>query len=86
MTAQSHANIIKVFLYAPPRQHDQPVVDHHTVGKEPGNDPFSVTAAPMFVPSSQHFEDNLLLPPPNIPNSISYNNQENLVSTLLFHQ
>ena len=83
MTARSHANIVKAFLLAPPRQHDRPVVDHHTAGKDPDDDPFSVTAAPTFVPSSQHFEDNLPLPPPNIPNSISHNDQENLVSTSL---
>ena len=82
-TAQSHANIVKAFLHAPPRQHDRPVVDHHTAGKEPDDDPFSVTAAPAFVPSSQHFEDNLSLPPPNIPTSISHNDQENLVPTSL---
>ena len=83
MTARSHANIVKAFLHAPPRQHDRPVVDHHTAGKELDDDPFSVTAAPAFVPSSQHFEDNLPLPPPNIPTSISHNDQENSVSTSL---
>ena len=82
-TARSHANIVKEFLLAPPRQHDRPVVDHHTAGKEPDDDPFSFTASPAFVPSSQHFEDNLPLPPPNIPTSISHNDQENLVSTSL---
>ena len=82
-TARSHANIVVAFLHAPPRQHDQPVVDHHRAGKEPDDDPFSVTAAPAFVPSSQHFEDNLPLPPPNIPTSISHNDQGNLVSTSL---
>ena len=83
--ARSHANIVKAFLHAMPRQHDQPVVDHHTAGKEPDDDPFSVTAAPAFVPSSQHFEDNLPLPLPNIPTStsISHNDQGNLVSTSL---
>ena len=83
LTERSHANIVKAFLHAAPRQHDRPVVDHHTAGKEPDDDPFSVTSAPAFVPSSQHFEDNLPLPPPNIPTSISHNNQENLISTSL---
>ena len=42
-----------------------------------------MTAAPAFVPSSQHFEDDLPLPPPNIPTSISHNDEENLVPTSL---
>ena len=83
MTARSHANIVKAFLLALPRQHDRPVVDYHTAGKEPDDDPFSVTAAPAFVPSSQHFEDVLPLPPPNIPTSISHKDQENVVPTSL---
>ena len=81
MTARSHANIVKAFLHADPRQHDRPAVDNRTAGKEPDDDPFSVTTAPAFVPSSQHFEDNLPLPPLNIPTSISFNDQENMVAT-----
>ena len=42
-----------------------------------------MTAAPAFVPSSQHFKDDLPLPPPNIPTSISHNDEENLVPTSL---
>lgn len=81
VSGRSHANIAKALLDVAPRQHELPAVDHATLGKESNDDPFSVPAAPAFVPSSQRFEDNLALPPLDTSTSITYHDKENMVTT-----